>query len=210
MVLEGILEYINQASNQLLIVTFIILILTFFLLIYSIFQLGVARMTVQQSLMPIMGLRVLPYERGAPPIITKIATKPRPMPFGLLQYSLIVFVRHGIALNIEGVIRKNREFFKPIKHVSAIPPLMEEIGLVVENFDISNYLWDLQENETLNFTLDIIYYSITDDMYEVNHDIHVNGKGKIIRQEYIFNERPWDPKIKKFRNWIKRKLAFFY
>lgn len=184
-----IIETLRNVDNLLLIATILILIFTICLLIFTIKQINTARMTIQQSVMPVLGIRVFSHE-------LKIThTLPHAVPMNSsgrpIKPTLIIFIRYGIALNIECTIEKNGEIFFDEEWPSALPPLKGEMGLIIEKIDISEDLIELPNDENIKYMAHFKYHSIFDDEYESKHSLYINNHAETCKQKLIFIKRPW-------------------
>lgn len=175
---------VPTAANLLL------LILTSFLLLFAIAQVNIGRMTVQQSVLPILVLRVKypEVEKGIYSLI-----RDSPEPYNPIE--LLIAVRNGIALEIKCRITKNGEMFLEREWNVAIPPLKTEGELVIHRLDVTRDIENLSQDEKLTFKAFFTYRSIMNDEYKSEHTLSIDRSGSPIQHELRFIKRPRTPRF---------------
>lgn len=145
-------------------------------------QAKTAQKANQQAAMPILGITAIGQSRKDPDF-----------------KNLVVYVRHGIARDIECKIFKNKEetpFFHEDSHNTAVPPLRGDILLWIWGpMSIEEDVSKLNESGQLEFTAEFTYKSIFGDQYRSKYYLTIwrDKSGKLMKSENTkFEELPWD------------------
>ena len=144
-------------------------------------QAKTAQKTNQQAVMPILGITTLGQDRKDPGF-----------------HFLVVYVRYGIAREIECKIFKNEEetpFFEENSRSTAVPPLKGDILMWIwEPISIKEDVSNLNEGKRLEFKAKFTHKSIFGDEYKSEYFLTIwNESGEFKKRENIwFKILPWD------------------